>query len=129
MNWLKQLIAPYRPHIIGAIGVLMVCGIMSTAVAWLHIKAQGRTIAAQVQTIEEKDRTISGLGRAIRAQVALRRLEQRNTLLLQDKVALIEAQSSDMSNKIKELEASNAEVREFMARPIPDDLRRLLEER
>ncbi len=129
MNWLKSLIAPWRPHIFGAIGVLMVCGLVSTALAWFHIRAQGRTIAAQMQTIETKDRTIDGLGRAIRAQVTLRRLEQRNTLLLQDKVALIEAQSSDMANKINELEAHNAEVREFMARPIPDDLRRLLEER
>ncbi len=127
MSWLKKLIAPYRSHLFGAIGVLMVCGIVSTTVAWFHIRAQGRTIAAQQATLDAKDGTIDRLSLTIRAQVALRQLEQRNTLLLQDKIALVEAQSSAMSDKIKELEASDEEVRAFMARPIPDDLRRLLE--
>lgn len=128
MNWLKKLLGAYSSHLIGAMGVLAVCGIGATILAGIHISAQRQTIAAQTKTITAKDKTIDQLGAAVNAQIALRDLEQQNTLALQETITQIEAQSSAMQTQIQELEATNAQVRDFMARPIPDDLRRLLDQ-
>lgn len=121
MNWLSKLWMPIRPHLFGVVGVIAVCGLISSVAAYAYIRKQSDLIEAQ-------DARIGSLVNTIDAQVALRRLEQENTRLLQDKIAIIEQRSSDMSNQLKELEASNAEVKEYMARRIPDDLRRLLDQ-
>lgn len=121
MRWLLNLWAPIRPHLFGVIGVIAVAGLFSSVAAYAYIRKQSDLIEAQ-------DARIGSLVNTIDAQVALRRLEQENTRLLQDKIALIEQRSSDMSSQLKELEASNAEVKEYMARRIPDDLRRLLDQ-
>lgn len=128
MTWLKKLLGAYSSHLIGAMGVLAVCGIVSTILAGVHISAQRATIAAQAKSLTAKDETIDGLSRAVTAQVSLRRLEQQSTLALQNKIAQVEEQSGSMATQIKQLEATNAQVRDFMARPLPDDLRRLLED-
>ncbi len=121
MKWLLSLWAPIRPHLFGVIGVIAVAGLISSAAAYAYIRKQA-------EVIEARDTQIAGLAAAVTAQVTLRQLEQENTRLLQDKIALIEERSADMSDQLKKLEATNAEVREFMARRIPDDLRRVLDQ-
>ncbi|PNU02094.1 hypothetical protein A8V01_26885 [Novosphingobium guangzhouense] len=110
------------------VGVLAVCGIGATIIGWMHIQRQNDQIAV-------KDGRITALVEANKEWAAhsarqdrLRDLEQRNTLLLQDKLALIEGQNVAASAQLKELETSNAEVRRLMAQRLPADLRKLLEQ-
>ncbi len=128
MKWLLSLWAPIRPHLFGVVGVIAVAGLISCAAAYAYIRKQAQVIDQQTKVVEAREQQIAGLAAAVTAQVTLRQLEQENTRLLQDKIALIEERSSDMSSQLKQLEATNAEVREFMARRIPDDLRRVLDQ-
>lgn len=118
-----------RSHLLGAIGVLAVCGLASTAIAYIHIRQQNKTIEAQSGRIGDLIAVNKDWAEYSRKQQDIRDLEQENTRLLQDKLALIEDQSADASQRLKQLEASNAEVKEFLGRRIPADLRRLLEQK
>ncbi|MEE4452850.1 hypothetical protein [Novosphingobium resinovorum] len=128
MKWLINLITSIKSELIAMVGVLAVCGIGAGIIGYMHIQRQNDQIAA-------KDRYIGDLAEANKGWVAymkrrdqLRDLEQRNVLLLQDKLTLIDGQNTALSSQIEQLEQSNAEVRELMSRRLPADLRRLLEQ-
>ena len=128
MKWLLNLLTPFKSELFAMVGVLAVCGAGATVAGYLHIQRQN-------DQIEEKEARISALLATNKEWAAhsaeqdrLRALEQRNTLLLQDKLVLIEQQNTAAAAQLKELETSNAEVRELMGRRLPADLRRLLEQ-
>lgn len=128
IEWLRGSWTGIRSYLVGGVAVLAVCGLATGALAWFHIRQQNETIDAKDQVIVSQADQIGSLSKTINAQVRLRELEQENTRQLQDDLAAIQEQSAGLSRQITELEASNAEVREFMATRIPDDLRRLLDQ-
>ncbi|MGH6746603.1 hypothetical protein [Novosphingobium sp.] len=128
MKWLSNLIAPIKSELLAMVGVVAICGIGATIAGYLHIQRQN----AQIETLDTRigDLVIANKGWAARAteQDRLRALEQKNVLLLQDKLALIEQQGVASAAQLKQLEKTNAEVRELMARRLPPELRRMLEQ-
>ena len=127
MKWLINLLTPFKSELFAMVGVVAVCGIGATVAGYLHIQRQND----QIETLDTRvgDLVIANKSWAARAaeQDRLRGLEQKNVLLLQDKLALIEQQNTAAAAQLKQLEATNAEVKEYLSRPIPADLRRLLE--
>jgi len=124
---LSSLTEQFRSHIFAMVGVMAVCGLGASTIAWLHIQRQN-------DALDVKDAQIGALVDVNKSWVAhaaeqnrLRALEQTNVLLLEDKLALIQQQNTAAAAQLKEMEASNAEVKEYMSRRIPADLRRLLE--
>lgn len=128
MKWLLNLIAPFKSELFAMVGVLAVCGIGATIAGYLHIQRQNDQIAAKEVQIDGLLETNKGWVAHAAEQNRLRALEQKNVLLLEDKLALIEGQNTAAAAQLKDLETSNAEVRELMARRLPADLRRLLEQ-
>ncbi|MGO4167874.1 hypothetical protein [Novosphingobium sp. YAF33] len=128
MKWLINLLTPFKSELFAMVGVLAVCGIGATIAAYLHIQRQND----QIETLDGRvgDLVIANKGWAARyaEQDRLRVLEQENVLLLQDKLDLIEQQGVASAAQLKQLEKTNAEVRELMARRLPPELRRLLEQ-
>ncbi|USA39609.1 hypothetical protein NCF86_00145 [Pelagerythrobacter marinus] len=129
MSRIFNALAPFRSHIIAMVGVLAVCGIGAAIIAWQHIQAQNRTIEAKDARIGDLVSVNDRWAAWAAQQQKLRDLEQRNTRLLQDQLAAIEQASAAQSEQLRELEASNAEVKELLGRKLPADLRRVLEGR
>ncbi|WP_411340297.1 hypothetical protein V6U71_21415 [Sphingopyxis sp. J-6] len=130
MTWLSKFITPgIRSHLLGAIGVVAVCGIVVSTIAGFYIREQRAELRTKDAVIARKDDQIDGLAKSVNLMLRVRELEQKNAQLLQEKLTMIEGQSAEMSKQLKALEASNAEVKEYMSRPIPADLRRLLEQK
>jgi hypothetical protein len=129
VKWLLNLLAPFRSELFAMVGVLAVCGIGAAIAGYLHIQRQND----QIENLDARvgDLVVANKGWAARVaeQDRLRGLEQKNVLLLQDKLALIEQQNTAAAAQLKQLEATNAEVKEYLSRPIPADLRRLLDKR
>ena len=127
MAGLIKLFAPWRPYLIGLVGVIAVCGIGMSVASYMIIGEKNERIAATDQRVKDMTEALTSLTEATNAVLALREVEQENTRLLQDKLALLDERSAATSQQLKEMEKTNAEVREYMARPIPADLRRLLD--
>ncbi|PNU02532.1 hypothetical protein [Novosphingobium guangzhouense] len=128
MKWLVNLITPWKSELFAMVGVLAVCGVGATIAGYLHIQRQNDQLAVKDRQIGDLSEANKGWSAYAAKQNQLRDLEQKNVLLLQDKLALIEGQNVAAAAQLKELENSNAQVRELMARRLPDDLRRLLEQ-
>jgi len=126
---LLNLLAPYRSQIFAMVGVLAVSGIGASIIGWMQIQRQNDQIANKDGKIDELVATNRGWAAHAAEQDRLRALEHKNVLLLEDKLALIEQQNAAAAVQLKDLEASNAEVKEYLSRPIPADLRRLLEKK
>ncbi len=122
-----HLFAQFRSQIFAMVGVVAVCGLGASTIAWLHIQRQNDQIAVKERQIGDLVATNQGWVKHAAEQNRLRALEQKNVLLLEDKLALIEQQNVSTAAQLKDLETSNAEVKEYMSRRIPADLRRLLE--
>lgn len=92
MKWLSNLIAPIKSELLVMVGVVAICGIGATIAGYLHIQRQN----AQIETLDTRigDLVIANKDWAARAteQDRLRAFEQKNVLLLQDNLALIEQQ-------------------------------------
>lgn len=127
MNWLITALTPFRSQLFALVGVLAVCCVGATSVAWFYIRLQGERITAQASRIDGLVEANGKWAAHARDVDHLRAVEQENVLLLQDRLALIQAQNAAAADQLKQLEATNAEVRNYLARPIPADLRRLLE--
>jgi len=129
VKWLISFLTPWKSELFAMVGVLAVCGIGATIAGYLHIQRQND----QIENLDARvgDLVVANKGWAARVaeQDRLRGLEQKNVLLLQDKLALIEQQNTAAAAQLKQLEATNAEVKEYLSRPIPADLRRLLDKR
>ncbi|AOR76351.1 hypothetical protein BES08_05950 [Novosphingobium resinovorum] len=110
------------------VGVLAVCGVGAGIIGYLHIQRQNDQIAAKDRYIGDLAEANKGWVTYMKRRDQLRDLEQRNVILLQDKLTLIDGQNTALSAQIEQLEESNAEVRELMSRRLPADLRRLLEQ-
>lgn len=122
-------LAPFKSHIFAMVGVVAVAGIGAAVIGYFHIRAQQETIAAQDDRIGDLVTANQSWADWATQQQKLRALEQENTRLLQDRLAQIEVRAADQSGQLKQLEASNAEVKDLLGRRLPADLRRLLEER
>lgn len=118
-----------RSHLFGAVGVLAVCGLATTGVAYIHIRQQNKTIETQSDRIGDLVKTNKSWATWAAQQQKIRAIEQQNTEALQNQIALIENHSADMAQRIKELEASNAQIKEYMSRPVPLELKRLLQQK
>lgn len=127
MRWLIDKLAPFKSELFAMIGVLAVCGLGAAVIAYCHIQQQRHTIEVQSERIGDLVATNKGWAKWASDQQHLRDLEQENTRLLQDKLALIESDLSEASVQLDNLEQSNAEVKELLGRRLPADLRRLLE--
>jgi hypothetical protein len=128
VKWLISFLTPWKSELFAMVGVLAVCGIGATIAGYLHIQRQNDQLATKDKQIADLGVANKGLSAHVAEQDRLRALEQQNTILLQDKLALIEQQGVASAVQIRELEKSNAEVRELMARRLPADLRRVLEQ-
>lgn len=128
MKWLGNLLTPIKSELFAMVGVLAVCGVGAGIIGYLHIQRQNDQLATKDRQIGKLVEANKGWFVYMKRRDQLRDLEQRNVLLLQDKLALIDGQNTALATQIKQLEQSNAEVRELMSRRLPDDLRRLLEQ-
>jgi len=128
VKWLISFLTPWKSELFAMVGVLAVCGIGATIAGYLHIQRQNDQIGALDKRNAELVTANKGWASRVAEQDRLRALEQKNALLLQDKLALIEQQGVASAAQIQQLEKSNAEVRELMARRLPADLRRVLEQ-
>lgn len=126
---MSALFAKFRSEIFGMIGVLAVCGVGALIIAWLHIQRQDDQISTQATQITALADANKGWVIYMKRRDQLRDAEQRNTLLLQDKLTLIEGQNAANAAQLQKLRDENAEVREYLSRPIPADLRRLLDKK
>lgn len=126
---MSVLFAKFRSEIFGMIGVLAVCGVGALIIAWLHIQRQDDQISTQATQITALADANKGWVIYMKRRDQLRDAEQRNTLLLQDKLTLIEGQNAANAAQLQKLRDENAEVREYLSRPIPADLRRLLDKK
>ncbi len=129
MKWLTALLTPWKSELFAMVGVLAVCGIGASIAGYLHIQRQNDQIEAKDTRIKDLVTANKDWAAHSAEQDRLRALEQQNVLLLQDKLALIERQNTAAAAQLKDLEAGNAEVREYMSRPIPAELRRLLDKK
>lgn len=129
MKWLSGLLAPYRPYLMGLCAVLFVAMISGMGMGYLQLKAQEARIETQATRITDLTKINEGWREHAAKLDKFRALEQQNALLLQEKLALIEGHYSVTSQQLKDLEASNAEVKEFLGQRLPADLRRLLEQK
>ena len=129
MKWLSKLIAPIKSELLAMVGVVAICGIGATIAGYLHIQRQNDQIATLDKRNADLVTANKGWANRVAEQDRLRAQEQKNVLLLQDKLALIEQQNTAAAAQLKQLEATNAEVKEYLSRPIPADLRRLLEKK
>jgi uncharacterized protein HemX len=127
MRWLIDKFAPFKSELFAMVGVLAVCGLGAAVIAYCHIQQQRQTIEVQSNRIDDLVTVNKSWANWADSQQRLRDLEQQNTRLLQDKLALIESDLSQASVQLDQLEASNAEVKELLGRRLPADLRRLLE--
>ncbi|EJU11739.1 hypothetical protein LH128_17367 [Sphingomonas sp. LH128] len=126
---MSVLFAKFRSEIFGMIGVLAVCGVGALIIAWLHIQRQDDQISTQATQITALADANKGWVVYMKRRDQLRDAEQRSTLLLQDKLTLIEGQNAANAAQLQKLRDENAEVREYLSRPIPADLRRLLDKK
>lgn len=129
MGKLFAWLVPYKSHIFAMVGVVAVAGIGASVIAYVHIKSQRETIDAQGARIDDLVEINTGWQVWAGKQQQIRALEQANTQLLQDNLALIQSRSAEQSEQLKKLESSNAEVRELLGQRLPADLRSLLEQR
>jgi len=129
MKWLLGLLAPYRSGLIAFAGVLFVAMLSAMAMGYMQIRAAESTIDRQATRITDLTEINQGWQKHAAEQDRIRALEQQNALLLQEKLALIEDHYSVTSKQLKDLEASNAEVKEFLGQRLPNDLRRLLQQK
>jgi hypothetical protein len=128
VKWLISFLTPWKSELFAMVGVLAVCGIGATIAGYLHIQRQNDQLTTKDRQIADLGVANKGLSAHVAEQDRLRALEQKNTLLLQDKVDLIEKQGVASAAQIKDLEQSNEEVRRLMAQRLPADLRKLLEQ-
>lgn len=127
MKFLIGLLAPYRSVLIGFAGVLFVAMMSGMVMGYMQLKAQDATIDRQATRITDLTEVNKGWQQHAAQQDKLRAAEQRNALLMQEKQTLIEERFAVVSEQLKQLEESNAEVRAYMAGKLPIELKRMLE--
>lgn len=127
MKWLIGLLAPYRSGLIAFAGVLFVAMLSAMGMGYMQIRAAEATIDRQATRITDLTEINHGWQVHAAKLDGYRALEQKNALLLQDKLTLIEAHNAQATEQLKQLEASNHEVRAYMSGKLPADLKRLLE--
>lgn len=127
MKWILGLLMPYRSFLIGLAGVLFVAMMSGMVMGYVQLKAQTARIEAQATRITDLTEINEGWREHAAKLDRFRALEQANALLLQDKLALIEGHHAETSAQLKNLEASNVEVRNYLAGKLPADIKRLLE--
>jgi hypothetical protein len=122
MKWLCNLLAPWKSELFALVGVLAVCGLGAAAVGSVYIGRQNDTI----KTLSAANKQWSQNWETMNA---VREIEQKNALLLQEKLDLITQGAAEDTERLKALETQNAEVKELLGTRLPDDLRRMLNER
>lgn len=118
-----------RSYLFAGVGVLAVSGIATSAACWWYIGSQKQTIEAKDKLLVTKEAQVHHLTDAMRQQIIMHRMEQQQTRELQTQLAAIEAHSTTTADRLKDLEKSNAEVRDYLRQPIPAELRSLLNEK
>lgn len=129
MKWLADLFSPLKSHLFAMVGVLAVCGLGAAVISYIHIRTQRATIEAQSKTIDLQAETNEKWAQNWKDMKALRQIDQDAVSGLQTQLSVIAQDNDDMADSIKNLEATNAEIKEYMSRPIPDELRRLLQQK
>lgn len=127
MKWLINLLAPWKSELFALVGVLAVCGIGTTIAAWLYSRAQADTITAQQATIDLQAQTNEQWAKNWDRMQDQRRRDQQAVIDLQAQLGLISDDNDEMAASIKELEKSNADVRDYLSGKLPDELRRVLQ--
>lgn len=118
-----------RAYLLGAVGVLAITSVGAVGISYLQIQKQNEVIV-RLQD-RNKDLVVANAEWARNAQrlSELWRIEQQHVAALNVALAAIETSNTKLADQVNELEASNAEVKEFLSRRIPDDLRRVLNQK
>ena len=132
MSWFAFL----RSHVIGIIGVLAVVGVGLAAMAYLHIRSQDREIRAKAEAIgsmRAQVRTMTQINQqwadwAFKQQ-KITEADQEATAGLQREVDGLEVEAVAHRKQLDDLERDNAEVRDLLRQRLPDDLKRVLNQR
>lgn len=122
IGWIIKLLTPAKAQILGLLGVLAVCGVGGAIIASIHIGRQND----QIETLTATNRLWSENWKKMNA---VRELEQANTLALQSKLDRISNDAAGDTERLKKLEAQNAEVKALLGTRLPADLRGLLNKR
>lgn len=127
MGKLGALLAPFKSQLLAFVGVLAVAGIFTSAIAAVYISKQNDTIDAQNGTIQLQAATNKQWQSNWEAMTAQRERDQQAVLDLQEQIRGIEADNDNMAAGIRNLEAGNAQVRDYLAGKLPAELKRMLE--
>lgn len=116
---IKLFFAKFRSELLALLGVLAVASMGAIAVGSYNIGKQRE----QLQSLTEANHKWAD---AWEAMSRVRELEHANAQELQDKLDALAAGAADDSQRLKELERNNAEVKALLATRLPDELRSLL---
>jgi hypothetical protein len=132
LTWFAWL----RSHTLGIIGVLAVVGVGLAVLAFVHIRSQDKELAAKNEAIgrlNERARTLTGINQqwadwAFKQQ-KITAADQEATAGLQREVDGLEVEAVAHRKQLDDLERDNAEVRDLLRQRLPDDLKRVLNQR
>lgn len=124
---LSAVLAPLRPHIFGFIGVLLVASLGVNIMGGMMYRERGELLQVRKERIDDLIQANEQLAEVNAKITRINELERENTVLLREQIDLINQKHSTLSEQLKRMEQTNAEVKEYMARPVPRDLKRLLD--
>lgn len=119
---IKLFFAKFRSELLALLGVLAIASMGAIAVGSYNIGKQREAI----DRLADANQKWAG---AWETMNRVRELEHANAQELQDKLDALATGAADDSQRLKELERNNAEVKALLATRLPDELRSLLNKR
>lgn len=127
---LLSLITPnIRAYLLGAVGVLAITSVGAVGISYLQIQRQNEIIGRLQDRNKDLVEANAEWARNAQRLSELWRIEQQHVAALNVALTAIETSNTQLADQVSELEKSNAEVKEFLSRRIPDDLRRVLNQK
>lgn len=119
MTWILGILTKWKSTLIGLLGVLAIAGIGAAAFSAVIISGKNDVIELQAATNEKWSVAFDAMKEA-------RARDQKAVLELQASLDALAVGAAADTERLKQLEATNAEVKELLGRRLPPDLRRLL---
>lgn len=129
MTWILDIIKSWRSWLFAFVGVLAVAGVSAGIMSYLYIQGQNKRIEDKNEIIALQAQTNDQWSKNWDSMKAKQQLDQQSMLDLQAQLETIAADNEGLAAGIKKLEATSAETRDYLRSRIPDDLRRLLEQK
>lgn len=119
MTWIIGLITKWKSTLLGLLGVITVAAIGALAFSLVIISGKNDVIELQASTNKQWSETFAAV--KLKAEK-----DQKAVLELQATLDLLAVGAAADTERLKQLEATNAEVKELLGTRLPADLRKLL---